>query len=56
VVGMTGRPGDPAGDQGLRQLLAGVWPRVPALVEHGQTARVSSDNVQTMTIVPRGFS
>jgi NADP-dependent 3-hydroxy acid dehydrogenase YdfG len=44
-MGMTGRPGDAAGIQRADQLLPGVRPWFPALVEHRQTARVGFDNV-----------
>ena len=55
-MGMAGRAGDAARHQRARELLARIRPRVPSLVEHGQTARVGSDNVQGITIVPRGSS
>jgi NADP-dependent 3-hydroxy acid dehydrogenase YdfG len=51
VVGMARRPGDAAGHQRPRQLVARVRPRVPALIEHRQTTRVGFDNVQGTTIV-----
>ncbi len=54
-MGVAGGSSDAARHQRARELLTRIRPRVPALVEHRQTARVGSDNVHGITIVPRGF-